>query len=254
MNREKLKERLNSFREQSSKSTTKVIWKPQPGSQVIRLLPYIHDKEWPFLELYFYYDLAQRTIISPRVFGEPDPVHELVEKLKATGEREDWLLSRKIDAKMRVYIPILERGKENEGVKFWGFGKTVYEELLKTIEDPDYGDITDLKNGSDITVEYEKPKDGYPKTTFRVKRNSSPATTDKEVVALIQQMPTIRDIWEPPTYEELSDVLDKFINNEEDTQQDDSTDVDSADVFGDFGTVTASSAKDDIDSAFESLF
>ena len=32
------------------------------------------------------------------------------------------------------------RGEEKQGVKFWGFGKTVYQELL-SIMDPDYGDI-----------------------------------------------------------------------------------------------------------------
>ena len=32
---------------------------------------------------------------------------------------------------MRTYVYVLVRGEESEGIKFWGFGKTVYQELLK---------------------------------------------------------------------------------------------------------------------------
>jgi hypothetical protein len=215
MNLDRIKQRLNQLSDANKPSGSKLIWKPKPGSQVVRIVPYVHNRDWPFLELYFYYDLSNRTIISPQNFGKPDPVQELANKLKSTGDREDWMLGRKLEPSLRTYVPIIVRGEEHEGVKFWGFGKTVYEELLKTIDDPDYGDITDLKTGTDITVEYEKPAEGYPKTSFRVKRNSSPATTDKEVIDLIKNMPTVEDIWSCPSYDELATILDNFINNKD---------------------------------------
>lgn len=275
MDLNKIRERLESLTNQNKPSASKQIWKPQPGSQVIRIVPYVHNKDWPFLELLFYYDLAKKTIISPQNFNQPDPVQELADKLKGTGEREDWLLARKIEPKMRTYVPILVRGQEHEGVKFWGFGKTVYEELLKTIDDPDYGNITDLKNGTDITVEYEKAADGsYPKTSFRVKRNTSPATTDPEVIKLLKEMPTVKDIWEPPTYEELADLLDKFINNtaEEDAAPatDDDEDLPTSDFLADplnplsgpirvnvpsaKKSAPAAAVTNDIDAAFDEMF
>jgi len=45
---------------------------------------------------------------------------------------------------MRTFAPVIVRGEESQGVKFWGFGKTVYQELLSIIADPDYGDITEI--------------------------------------------------------------------------------------------------------------
>lgn len=225
MDLNRIRERLESLSSQG-KGASKRLWKPQPGSQVVRIVPYIHNRDWPFLELYFYYDFGKKTIIAPQNFGQPDPVQELADKLKSTGEREDWLLARKIEPKMRTYVPILIRGQEHEGVKFWGFGKTVYEELLKTMDDPDYGDITDLKTGSDITVEYEKGKDGFPKTSFRVKRNQTPATGDPEVLKLLKEMPTVEEIWDIPSYEELSNLLDKFINNADTDEAEDDVDTD----------------------------
>jgi hypothetical protein len=54
--------------------------------------------------------------------------------------------------KIRTYVPIIVRGKEEEGVKFWGFGARVHEQLLSALNEPEYGDITDLNNGRDIQV------------------------------------------------------------------------------------------------------
>jgi hypothetical protein len=250
MDLNKIKERLETLNKQTRPSGSKLIWKPQPGSQVIRIVPYSHNRDWPFLELLFYYDFGKRTVISPQIFGKPDPVQELVDKLKSTGEREDWMLARKLEPRMRTYVPILVRGQEEEGVKFWGFGKTVYEELLKTIDDPDYGDITDLKNGTDITVEYDKPKDGYPNTSFRVKRTSTPATKDPAVIEMLKDMPTIDEIWEVPTYEALSDMLEAFINNTPEQPQEEVVENNTTDVDYDFDIPAVNSDDDD---AFDAL-
>ena len=88
---------------------------------------------------------------------------------------------------MRVYVPVLVRGKESEGVKFWGFGKQVYTELLGFISDPDYGDITDVKSGRDIVVEFT-PAEGagqYPKTAIRVKPNQTAETEDANLADIV---------------------------------------------------------------------
>ena len=60
--------------------------------------------------------------------------------------------------KLRTFVPVLVRGQEGEGVKFWGFGKTVYQEILGYITDPDYGDITVAVNGRDLTIEYKSAR------------------------------------------------------------------------------------------------
>ena len=70
---------------------------------------------------------------------------------------------------MRTFAPGVVRGEESQGVKFWGFGKTVYQELLSIIADPDYGDITDPVNGRDVVVEFitaEESGASFQKLTF----------------------------------------------------------------------------------------
>ena len=140
-----IRAKLNQLNTTSDRKNN--YFRPEPGKQRVRIVPYVHRKENPFLEMYFHYDIAKRTMLSPITFGNADPVVEFAEKLKKTGDKDDWLMGRKIEPKMRTYVPVIVRGKESEGVKFWGFGKTIYSELLSIIADPDYGDITDFMNG-----------------------------------------------------------------------------------------------------------
>ena len=126
-------------------------------------------------------------MVSPTSFGRPDPIVEFAEKLKKSGDKDDWKLGKKIEPKFRVYAPVIVRGAESEGVKFWSFGKQIYTELLGVIADPDYGDITDLMNGRDITIEHTaaEKEGGFPSFTVRVKPNTTLATRYKDIEKLI---------------------------------------------------------------------
>jgi hypothetical protein len=163
-------------------------------------------------------------------------------------------MGRKIEPKMRTYVPVIVRGKESEGVKFWGFGKTIYTELLSIISDPDYGDITDLMNGRDIDVEFTPAEGGaFPKTSIRVKPNTQPATDDKAVAEKIMNQPQITDIFPEPTYEELEQALTEWMNPEnadsdvEDTEE-------QAPAAAPKTTAPAANKVDDVASAFNDLF
>ena len=90
---------------------------------------------------------------------------------------------------MRTFAPVIVRGEEKAGVKFWGFGKTVYQELLSVIADPDYGDITDPVNGRDVSVEFisaEESGASFPKTNIRVKPNQTPISDEPSVLELVK--------------------------------------------------------------------
>ena len=213
----KLKSRLNSLSNQGNK--TNLIWKPKPGKQVVRIVPYKYTPDNPFIELKFHYNLNGKTYLSPDSFGRPDPIVEFSNRLKKTGDKEDWKNGRKLEPKMRTFAPIFVRGEEHEGIKFWGFGKQVYQEILSIISDPDYGDITDLTNGRDIVVEFrtaEESGKSFPETTIRVKPNATTAVDPKnsELVDAIKSQTNILDLFPELSYEELKDVMDKWLNPE----------------------------------------
>jgi len=211
-----IRRKLNNLQNQTGKQNN--LWKPEPGKNQVRIVPYQHNKENPFLEMYFHYDLGKKNYLSPVTYGEPDPVDEFAQQLRNTGKSDDWNLAKKLTPKMRVYVPVLVRGQESEGVKFWGFGKQVYTELLGFIADPDYGDITDLSGGRDISVEYT-PAEGagqFPKTAIRVKPNQTPATEDKSIAEkIVSGQKEIYDIFRKQSYADLKTALENWLNGGE---------------------------------------
>lgn len=247
-----IRNKLNQLQTQTTRQNN--LWKPEPGKQQIRIVPYQHDKANPFQELYFHYDLGKKNFLSPITHGRPDPVVEFAEKLKASGNSDEWKLGKKLEPKMRCYVPIIVRGKESEGVKFWGFGKTVYTEILGFIADPDYGDLTDPMNGRDIVVEFTPSEGGgYPKTAIRVKPNTSPMADDKNVIEKIaKQQPNLNEIFKEPTYDELKAALEAWLDPENQESQEGSTNP-AGDIEEPHGVGNVSKV-DDVSAAFDELF
>ena len=227
---------LNAIRKrlgqlQTTNTRTSSLWKPQPGKTQIRIVPYAFNKDNPFIELFFHYNLNNRSYLSPISFGRPDPIEEFAQKLKGSGNKEDYQLSKKLEAKMRTFAPVIVRGEENEGVRFWGFGKTVYQELLSIIADPDYGDITDPVNGRDVVVEFisaEETGASYPTTKIRVKPNQTPISDDPTILEKVKSsQKDIRDIYQEQSYEDLTNVLNEWLNPSEDSSSDETTETQS---------------------------
>jgi hypothetical protein len=255
INLDAIKQKLQAMQQASNggggNKANEHMWKPVVGKQQVRIVPYTFDKNNPFQEMYFHYEIGKRTMVSPSSFGRPDPIVEFAEKLKKSGDKDDWKLGKKIEPKFRIYTPVIVRGLEHEGVKFWSFGKQIFTELLGIISDPDYGDITDLMNGRDITVEYTAAeKEGaFPTTTVRVKPNTTPATTDKEIAEkIVNGQKDLKELFTELSYEEMTDVLQKWLDPNSGSQ--DGTKPATTPITG----ATTATKSEDISSAFDSLF
>ena len=258
-----IKNRLTQL--ESTSTTTKQFWKPQPGKQVVRIVPYKFNKDNPFIELFFHYNLGDnKTYMSPVSFGRPDPVQEFADKLKSTGNKDERIQGKRLEPKMRTFAPVIVRGQESEGVKFWGFGKTVYQELLSVIADPDYGDITDITNGRDIGIERQTPAEAgnqYGKTTIRVKPNQSPSVEDSKLLTtLLENQSNLTELYTEPTYDELKDALQNFLNPSDDSNTAQTTTTSnnvaaSTTPTSNTGNTTTDTKKtENVEDAFDQLF
>ena len=239
---------------QSTSNTKDNFWKPEPGKQVVRIVPYKHNKDNPFIELFFHYSLGDnKTYLSPVSFGRPDPVQEFADKLKSTGNKDEWIQGKRLEPKMRTFAPVIVRGKESEGVKFWGFGKTVYQELLGVIADPDYGDITDATNGRDIGIDRQTPAEAgnqYGKTTVRVKPNQTTITDDATLLeSIMDNQSDLVELYTEPTYDELKEVLQNYLNPSDETETSAPTNTTEK-----VAEQTATKSTADVSDAFDNLF
>ena len=219
---DKIKAKLTNLSQSNNRKNYQ--WKPQPGKQQVRIVPYMHQPDNPFIELFFHYGINNRTYLSPKSFGRPDPIVEFAEKLTRSGDKDDYRMGRSLMPKMRTFVPVIVRGEEAEGVRFWGFGKEVYQELLGVIADPDYGDITDPTNGRDITIEFlsaEEAGRSFPKTNIRVKPNTSPVSDNKNIAdGVANNQAEITEIYQEPSYDELKEALEKWVSGESDALAD----------------------------------
>jgi len=258
--------RLASLQQTSTRSN--YIWKPSIDEEIqIRIIPYKFNRKNPFIELNFHYSIGSRYFVSPTSFGKPDPIVEFAEKLRDTGDRDNWSLAKKLQPKLRTFAPIIVRGQEHEGVKFWGFGKTVYQELLGYMVDKDYGDITDPISGRDIVVkQFQESGKSYPTTNIRIKPNVSMIAENQELLQkLYDSQVEITEVYTEKTYEELHEIFTAWMTSG-DTSGDNSAD-NSDDTIGDNENVVTSqppnmklSQKDEtsnvqeISDAFQSIF
>jgi len=251
MDLDAIKSRLN----QLQNTQTNAFWKPQPGKSQIRIVPYKFDKNNPFSELFFHYSLVpNKTVLSPQSYGRPDPVQQFADKLKSTGNKDEWIQGKRIEPKMRTFVPVVVRGEESEGVKFWGFGKTVYQELLGIIADPDYGDISDSTTGRDIVVERQTPAEAgnqYGKTTIRVKPNVTALSDDSNLLTkLLEEQPELKELYQEPTFDELKSHLSNFLNPSDSNNVAGETETKSEPEM--VTTEASSNVEDDFDKLFNS--
>lgn len=228
LNIEALREKLGKLSNKNKRSD--IIWKPTEGSTNIRIVPLKENPENPFIELYFHY-LGGRTQLSPLTFGKADPIAEFAESLRGGGHLppDEWAETKKFVPVVRTYVPVIVRGQEDEGVRFWAFGKTIFKELLEFIDDEDYGDITHPKTGRDIKVTFtpkEKTENKtFPETKIRMAAKTSPISTDAAYLKkVLEDQPSIYDAYTAPTYEELQTFLERFLAPVVDAGDDDDDD------------------------------
>lgn len=205
----------------SSRAST---WKPKEGEEsTVRLLSFPDNDGQPFKEFYFYYGIGSNPgLLTLSQFGKPDPIQELINKLRSEGTKESFDLAKKLYPKMRTYAPVVVRGQEEKGVQIWGFGKTVYQDLLGLMLDEDYGDITDPLTGRDIKVSCSKqPGKKWAMTSVRPRPKESPLSQDSDTASKwLNSIPNLDDIFTEKSYDELAKIINEWLVPESDFDDD----------------------------------
>ena len=200
-----------------------ILWKPTVGKHSVRIVPATWDRSNPFKEVLVHYGIGNRTMISLVNFGEKDPIVEFSKQLATAGDKENWVMSKKLEPKMRVFAPVIVRGEEEKGVRLWEFGKQIYAELLSLADDPDVGDYTDVIQGRDITIETTDAATngtGYNQSKVRVRTKTTPLSEDaQEVDKWLNNQPEVFSIFKKYPYEEMKESLLSWLHPEATTDE-----------------------------------
>ena len=216
----KMKAKLQELESGGRQKSDNVFWKPQEGDQDIRIVP-TEDGD-PFKVFHFHYNLGEAArggVLCPkRQFGDNCPVCDFASKLWQEGTDDSKRMAKSLFVRQRFFSPVIVRGEEEQGVKIWGYGKTIYETLLGLVLNPDYGDITDVDQGVDFTLTYTLPKTkgAFPQTNLVPKRKSSAlAATKSGIKEFINNVPDVNALFARKSPAEVKAILESFLNPED---------------------------------------
>jgi len=249
----KMKARKQALENRGGNSSS--FWRPQDGEQTIRIVPTADGD--PFKDYWFHYNVGKNPgFLSPKKnFGEDDPLDTFVRKLFNEGTEESIKAAKNLMARQRFFSPVLVRGEEEKGVRIWGYGKTVYEQLLNLVLNPEYGDITDVDSGTDLVLHYGKPAGAsFPQTKLTPRRRNSVLCDEavgggEKCTELLEAIPEFDTLFERKTPEEVGTLLDAYLLGDN-AETGESGDTDAAPTTT---TTSTTDAVSSVDAAFNDL-
>jgi len=93
--------------------------------------------------------------------------------------------------------------------------------LLNLVLNPEYGDITDVTEGTDLVINYGKPAGAqFPQTTITPRRRPSKlAESEDEIRTFLDSIPDYNDVFDRKTPDQVQVMLDEFLLTEEDAEE-----------------------------------
>lgn len=212
----KMKNKLDELKNRGGNKSN--FWRPNDGEQTIRIVP-TKDGD-PFKDFWFHYDIGENSgfLCPKKNFGDDCAACSFASTLFKEGTDDSVIMAKKLLPRQRFFSPVLVRGEEKEGVRIWGYGKMAYESLLNLVLNPEYGDITDIEEGTDLVLNYGKPAGAsFPQTKLTPRRRNSVLCDEKiaDCTELLESIPDILTLFERKTSEEVGTILDEYLSSEE---------------------------------------
>lgn len=198
--------------------------KLEKGSNVRRVLPPKGDKDTFFATGFMHFGLGddgKRAVTCLETYGEGHkcPICSYAEELSKSKNKDDREYAKHISRVKRTYINVINRDNGEDEPMVLPIGATVLRGIVDLICDPDYGDITDFDEGTDITI--TKSGSGL-KTTYAVtpKRNTSIASEEFDADELDEKMADLDGLFRKESPAKLQAILDGEDYDESDDDDD----------------------------------
>jgi hypothetical protein len=144
--------------------------------------------------------------------GEACPFCEAREELLSTGKESDKELAKKYNARLMYVVKVIDRDREDEGVKFWRFNhdyrkEGVYDKLYAMITALKK-DVTNPETGRDIAITINRNQNGVPVVSGIQALDPSPLSDDStKVNEWMSDSRTWEDVYSVRTYDYLELIV-----------------------------------------------
>lgn len=156
------------------------VYELQKGLNRFRIIPPPEGMDVPWVESYVSFGVGpnEKTVVLRRPLGlEPDPVSDYLDKLAKSKNKADQKTLKRIAGKRRFKMFVVDRNNESAGALLFDTNMMVMKQILKYYRDPEYGDLSDPKEGHDLKIEYtpkEETKNGFPNWELAPSPKTSP--------------------------------------------------------------------------------
>lgn len=192
---------------------------PKEGITRVRMKSPGDDQELGIEVIQFYLGQTVGSIISPSTFDEPCPFMEKYQELKSSSDSDDKELAKQLVPKRKFIIGgIVYADDKGKQIDYDGKDKAImiprgaYQDIIELfLDEDDAGDMTDPINGYDIKI--TRTGSGKLDTTYSV-RACNKSKLDPKYRGTIDLEGMVRS--QIKSYDELEDMLKKFLNEDED--------------------------------------
>lgn len=216
----------NSFQNERKKVNLKELtYNPKPGrlpeeGEEIRIVPPAIDGMKAYQKLDIHWNVgASKLVVCPSQYGRPCPICDHVDSIMnnpAMGEDEKEA-AKKMQKRTRHFLPVIIRGKEHEGPKWWGFPKTVLNSISGFFKSKHYGNISDIYQGHDLTITFPQDADTATIVPIPVKtplyQNEDGSANDKGISKLRGMVQPLSEVFIELPDTAIKKILDKAIPN-----------------------------------------
>jgi hypothetical protein len=202
-----------SFKSNRKKVDLKeATYNPKPGKvpegEEIRIVPPAEGKA--FQKIDFHWNIGtSKMVVCPSQYGRECPI---CEHLETQPDGDD---KKKKEAKTRYFLPIVVRGRENEGVKWWGFPKTILNVIAGLTKNKYYGDVADVYTGNDLQIEFPADADvanimpAPMKSPLMADENNQP---DEEKISTLRGLvKPLDEVFIELPYDAITKILNKSL-------------------------------------------
>ena len=160
------KNTFDNKRDLSNYLSTRLPDGKDTGNKNIRILAG-KDGDTPFKEIHIHKikvgDYWRKYICPKKNLGKPCPFCDTYDTLRKSSDDDEKTLAKDYSAKKAYVARVIDRDNEDDGVKFWRFnhdyrGEGIFDKLIGIFQAK--GDITNPRNGRDVTMTLNKNKKG----------------------------------------------------------------------------------------------
>ena len=172
------------------------------GEKSIRILPNQDDPtKWYKVGYFHNLKIGNRyaKLYDPAQDNEPSPLNDAYKYLMNTGDSDDRKTANSYRSRQYFIVRCIERGKENEGVKFWRFpavqdGSGIMDKIAPLVKK--YGAFWNPFEGFDISISIirDKSRDnkvGYSKVSSIIPDRESKLNEDENQAVQILEDPMV---------------------------------------------------------------